>query len=314
MLKFFASYLSIIVTSFFIVSFTSNDNNFNNSSVIIDNTFQEVFKIFKENCIECHSGDEAENGLKLTSYIEIMNGSENGKVIIPGDPDGSELVKRITGLSKPKMPLGKEMLDGEKINIIVNWIKDGAKDAEEIIIIKEETPVLKDPSKDLILYSDVKSIFDKQCIKCHMENGKMGSPPEGFNLTSYNNIFVGDERLRIVPGNPAASELLRKLNGKSFPQMPFDGPPYLTPQEINLIEAWILQGAKDENGNIAPSISGRKIRLKGVLTNEWKLDDLELNISGSTRIDKKVRIGEHVEIRGFISSDNEIVIERIKGD
>ena len=317
MKKIFLFYSSFIGISLLICSFSLNKFPEENNSGIIpvfENTFKEVFQIFNENCIECHSGDDAPNGLHLTSYSEVMNGSENGKVIIPGDPDGSELVKRIKGLSKPKMPLGREKLNDEKINIIISWIEAGAKDADEIIVQEEIIQIKKDPEKDIILFSDVNSIFNKHCIKCHMENGKMGTAPEGFILTSYNDIFRGDERIRIVPCNPSASELLRRIKGKSLPQMPFDGPPYLNSEEIKLVEAWIMQGAKDENGNEAPSITGRKIRLQGILTDKWKLDDIDFEINSSTRIDKKIKTGEQVEVRGIIGTNNEIIVERIKND
>ena len=96
--------------------------------------------------------------------------------------------------------------------------------------------------------------------------------------------------------------------------MPFDGPPYLNSEEIKLVEAWIMQGAKDENGNEAPSITGRKIRLQGILTDKWKLDDIDFEINSSTRIDKKIKTGEQVEVRGIIGTNNEIIVERIKND
>ena len=52
------------------------------------------------------------------------------------------------------------------------------------------------------------------------------------------------ERARVVPGNPVASELVRRIRGQARPRMPYDGPPYLTDAEIDLIVAWIEQGAR----------------------------------------------------------------------
>jgi mono/diheme cytochrome c family protein len=317
MKKVFFNYLTLSVACLCICSFSlinSTEKKAAGGIQETDYTFKEVSQIFSENCIECHSGEDTPNGLLLTSYSEAMNGSENGKVIIPGDPDASELVKRIKGLSKPKMPLGRDKLNEEKINIIVEWIKAGAKDADEIILSNDVIQTKKDPEIDVILFSDVRSIFNKHCIKCHMENGKMGFAPEGLILTSYNDIFRGDERIRVVPGNPAASELLRRVKGTSRPQMPFDGPPFLDDDEIKLIEAWIGQGAKDENGNEAPSVTGRKIRLQGILVEKWKLDNINLEITGSTRIDDKVKPGIKIEVRGVLGRNNEIIVERIKRD
>jgi hypothetical protein len=62
------------------------------------------------------------------------------------------------------------------------------------------------------------------------------------------------------------------------------------------------------------SITGRKIRLQGILTDKWKLDNIDLKINSSTHIDKKIKTGEHVEVRGTVGSNNEIIVERIKND
>jgi len=50
------------------------------------------------------------------------------------------------------------------------------------------------------------------------------------------------------------------------------------------------------------------------LTDKWKLDDIDLKINSSTRIDKKIKTGEYVEVRGTVGSNNEIIVERIKND
>ena len=36
----------------------------------------------------------------------------------------------------------------------------------------------------------------------------------------------------MVPGKPEASELVRRIRGQAHPRMPFDGPPYLSDDEI----------------------------------------------------------------------------------
>lgn len=53
--------------------------------------------------------------------------------------------------------------------------------------------------------------------------------------------------LRIDPGDPDASYLLRKLRGDPNilgDRMPFGGP-YLSQAEIDVIEQWVLDGAQD---------------------------------------------------------------------
>jgi hypothetical protein len=51
---------------------------------------------------------------------------------------------------------------------------------------------------------------------------------------------------RVEPGDPERSYLILKLRGDPSivgARMPFDGPPYLSPEQIDGIAAWIRAGA-----------------------------------------------------------------------
>jgi uncharacterized membrane protein len=89
--------------------------------------FDRVQPIFEQRCVKCHAGQDAAEGLRLTSYQEVMAGTEEEKVVVPGQPDESELVKRITGASEPRMPLDQEPLSDDEIDLIVQWIEAGAE-------------------------------------------------------------------------------------------------------------------------------------------------------------------------------------------
>lgn len=90
-------------------------------------TYAEVSDIFNKNCIMCHKGAMAPLGLQLDSYAHIMEGSQNGRVVVPGKPAESELVRRIRGLSEPAMPFRRESLPGSTIEKLVRWIEQGAE-------------------------------------------------------------------------------------------------------------------------------------------------------------------------------------------
>jgi uncharacterized membrane protein len=89
-------------------------------------TFSEVQAIFEQNCVMCHSGPNASKNLQLTSYEQVMQGSESGAVVIPGQPEQSELVRRIKGISQPRMPLANPPLPDGNIRKIESWIQAGA--------------------------------------------------------------------------------------------------------------------------------------------------------------------------------------------
>ncbi|MEO9892463.1 c-type cytochrome domain-containing protein [Aurantibacter sp.] len=80
-------------------------------------------------CISCHNSEKKKGDLLLTSYNNMMLGSENGEVIIPGDSETSELFRRITLPENHDdfMPTeGKRPLTEEEIEIIDFWITTGA--------------------------------------------------------------------------------------------------------------------------------------------------------------------------------------------
>ncbi len=277
--------------------------------------YNDVAPIFEERCIICHNGPGAPRKLQLTSYENIMKGSENGPVVLPGDARGSELMKRILGISTPRMPLtGPPWLSEEQIERIRQWIDGGAKNGSLIVEKPAGAPAEKIvKNNEFVTYSEVAPIFKLRCVKCHNTKGLMGPPPEKLILAGYADILDTGERARVVPGNPAASELMRRIRGQARPQMPFDGPPFLSETEIALIEKWIAQGARDAEGNPAPVPVGARVRLHGRLTAKWALDGLPLTVTGRTRIKKAPGVGDYVQVRGVIGdSKGSVAVERIR--
>lgn len=83
----------------------------------------EVLPILNSRCFNCHGGDATREGLSMESYNTLMAGSDNGPVIVPGDPDNSLLVQQ---LLNGKMPKRGPKLTPEQIQIIIDWILAGA--------------------------------------------------------------------------------------------------------------------------------------------------------------------------------------------
>lgn len=83
--------------------------------------------IFNANCAgsNCHVGGMA-NGLSLASYTSLMQGGNSGAVVIPGNPDGSIIVRRLEGNIQPQMPFGRSPLPTPQIQLIRDWITQGA--------------------------------------------------------------------------------------------------------------------------------------------------------------------------------------------
>ncbi len=89
----------------------------------------QVKPILNKKCITCHGGVRRKAGFSLLFRADALAKNESGKpAIIPGDPDHSEMIKRLT-LKDPeeRMPYKHEALSKDEISILKRWIKEGAQ-------------------------------------------------------------------------------------------------------------------------------------------------------------------------------------------
>jgi mono/diheme cytochrome c family protein len=262
----------------------------------------------------CHAGAVAPLGLRLDTLENLVKGSQGGPVVEASNPAGSELVRRLKGISQPRMPMtGPPFLSEQEIALFEDWIAGGLKAG--IVISQENTgsAATSAPAEgEPVSYLHVAPIFATRCAKCHTREGLMGPAPEGYLLTSYDSTLASADRARVVPGSADASELVRRIRGQARPRMPHDGPPYLTEEQIALIEAWVNQGARNAQAAPAPVQVGAEVRLHGRLGVGGRLDGLPLAIGPSTRMDKSPRPGDYVEVRGRLGRDGEVIAERIR--
>ena len=93
---------------------------------------EDILPLFQWRCAGCHqpggTGLEV-SGLDLTSYEGIMKGTKFGPMIIPGDPDSSNLMLLLDWRASPKirMPHGQKQLSICDRNSIRAWIREGAR-------------------------------------------------------------------------------------------------------------------------------------------------------------------------------------------
>ena len=277
-----------------------------------DTSYDEVAPILAQHCVVCHSGSSAAAGLGLDSHDAIVKGSARGAVVKSGDAENSELIRRIKGVSQPRMPLtGPPFLSDSEIATIERWVAGGLPQGSSAA--PALPPGLPRPAPgEATTYRHVAPIFARRCAKCHSDNSIMGAPPEGYRLTSHADTVSPRDRVRVIPGHPAASELVRRIRGQSLPAMPFDGPPFLDEQEIRLIEDWIAGGARNTDGEKTQVPAGARVRLHGRLEAGGRLDGIQLLIGPSTRIDKNPRPGDYVQVRGRIDPSGNIQVERLR--
>lgn len=89
----------------------------------------QVKPLLNKNCITCHGGVKRQAGFSLLFRSDALANTESGKpAIIPGDPDNSEFIRRLT-LKDPeeRMPYKHPQLSDDDIDMLRRWIKEGAK-------------------------------------------------------------------------------------------------------------------------------------------------------------------------------------------
>jgi hypothetical protein len=160
----------------------------------IDFTTQ-VKPILNKNCITCHGGVRQKGGFSLLFRDEALAKTKSGKLaIIPGDPDHSEMIRRIS-LKDPeeRMPYKHNPLNSDDIGILTRWIKEGAHWGEHWAY----TPVKDVPVPQLTTFFgllSIKSDWAKngvdQFIQQKIKEQKLKPSPEAEKQTLLRRVSL----------------------------------------------------------------------------------------------------------------------------
>src|SRR5690349_6948704 len=85
----------------------------------------DILPLFQSRCMNCHGQERLEEGLSLRTYTDMMMGSKNGAVVVPGDASNSLLAQLVTN---QKMPKRGPKLTPPQVQLIIDWINQGALD------------------------------------------------------------------------------------------------------------------------------------------------------------------------------------------
>ncbi len=88
---------------------------------------RDIQPIFADSCYGCHGPKSQLGGLRLDDRAAALAGGQSGKVILPGDPAGSLILKRIAGEGGlTRMPMGGKPLPPDRVDLLRQWIDSGA--------------------------------------------------------------------------------------------------------------------------------------------------------------------------------------------
>lgn len=183
----------------------------------------QVLPILQSNCAfsGCHDAASAQDGVVLESYSQVVNTAD----VEPFDLQGSDLYEVITedDIDKRMPPVPNAALTAEQIQIISQWILQGAEN-------EECDPDAGGCNTDNVSFAnDLQPVLTNTCVGCHSG----AAPSGGISLNSYTGV-------KQVVDN---GRLLGAINWEAgFSSMP-QGGDQLSDCVIDQFTAWINDGA-----------------------------------------------------------------------
>jgi hypothetical protein len=112
---------------------------------------RHVQPILAAKCMKCHGPGEGKSGLAFDTHERALAVAESGAAaIIPGKPDESELINRVSSTDEfVRMPPEGKPLTEAEVKILKRWISEGANWSKHWAyrpLIKPETPDVKEKS------------------------------------------------------------------------------------------------------------------------------------------------------------------------
>lgn len=100
----------------------------------------QVRPMLNNNCLGCHGGVKKQSELSFLFMEEALLPAKSGKpAIIPGNANGSELIKRVTSLDpEVVMPPEDHRLNEQEIGILKDWIDQGAKYQDHWVYVEPD--------------------------------------------------------------------------------------------------------------------------------------------------------------------------------
>jgi Planctomycete cytochrome C len=89
-----------------------------------------IAPLLSRSCVSCHRAEKHKGTLRLDTYEQLMRGGEDGKVVVPGNPRASDMIRRLRlpPNDDDSMPSdGEKPFTPEETQMVERWIAAGAK-------------------------------------------------------------------------------------------------------------------------------------------------------------------------------------------
>ncbi|MDE0100815.1 MAG: PSD1 and planctomycete cytochrome C domain-containing protein [Bryobacterales bacterium] len=195
-----------------------------------------VAPILEQHCVVCHGETSPQAGLDVRTRGALLHGGKSGPAVVPGAPVDSLLLQKT---SSGAMPMGGEKLASAEVDLIRRWIEGGALLEGEISGATGDSTLGQVDPRDILV-----TVVNVKCLLCHGRRRQEG----GLDLrTREAALRGGASGPAIVPGDPDASLLIRRIAAEEMPpeadQARLSYRP-VTSQELDKLREWISAGAQ----------------------------------------------------------------------
>jgi len=257
---------------------------------------KQVAPILNSKCGRCHAGNRSSGQLSLASYAGMKKGGSNGLLLVPGKPNGSLIMRRLTAPANRRMPRNAPALSKQELQTIAAWITqggkfDGGNESTMLANLKLATggsgttgtkpkpkPSVKiamaTGNEKVSFKDDIAPEFVVKCLRCHSGNNPRG----GFSMETFELLMTGGDSGRVLlPGNVAGSRMYRLIRGLDKPQMP-QGQARIKKKWYTDLLTWIDEGLKYDAGDpkirlrelVPTDEEKRAVQLAAMSASEWE--------------------------------------------
>lgn len=101
---------------------------------------KDVQPILEMNCVRCHQESKTKGGLRMDNREDFFDGGSDEESVIPGDPDASGVIRRITlrPIDEGFMPEKGRHLEPDEVKTLIAWVKDGATWPDGVTLTAKE--------------------------------------------------------------------------------------------------------------------------------------------------------------------------------
>ncbi len=205
---------------------------------------RQVKPVLELNCVRCHGAELKKGGLRLDTEANALKGGEGGAALVAGKSKDSPLYTSTMlpaddeKSMPPHQPKNARLTTAET-EVLKNWIDQGATwPAGVTLAVVAKVEFVK----------HIQPILEFNCVACHRDGHSKG----GLRLDDKKLAFKGgDNGAGVVPGKPQESYVFTSTavstnDERLMPPLSKNGP--LKKEEIDLLAAWIEQGAEWPDG------------------------------------------------------------------